>query len=109
MVHLATEQVDRGPVLSYFTFPLHTPESAPLWKAIEGKRVADLRKDPGESLPLFTWIRGQQLKREPLLLGETLRAVATRQVLVEDGVVRDANGNGVRGVNLDAAIEKALR
>ena len=34
MMHLATEEVDRGPVVSYVTVPLDTPALAPLWDSL---------------------------------------------------------------------------
>ena len=44
MVHLATEHVDQGPPIAYFTFPLRSHILDPMWQALE----ADARPFPKE-------------------------------------------------------------
>ena len=38
MIHLATAQLDRGPVVSYFRFSLRGPDWDPLWRQFRDKR-----------------------------------------------------------------------
>ena len=92
MIHRATEQVDRGPVISYCTLPLDGPEFIPHWQEIAGRDVAALRADPGENLPLFQQIRQAEYRREPYLLYETLRALAQGRLAIPEGPLAAAAG-----------------
>ena len=76
MVHLATEQVDRGPVLSYCTVPLRGGPFDALWEEAGAADLPEARKEQGEEFPLFREIRAAGYAREPYLILETLRAVA---------------------------------
>ena len=84
MVHLATEVVDRGPVVSYCAIPLTGEDFTPLWSALEGRDVPDIKEFEGEDFPLFQLIRQRQYGQEPYLLFETLRAVADGRVSLGD-------------------------
>ena len=108
MMHLATEELDRGPVISYCSFPIQGPTWEPLWREVTGKPVAELKASKGEELPLFKAVRQAQLLREPYLVAETLRAFATGTVLVESQRVKDAKGREVSGVDLSRAIDAAI-
>ena len=83
MVHLVTEDVDEGPVLSYCSYPIRGPLFDPHWASIEGLDSDCLKKDPGEGLPLFRAIREAGLLRERPLLVETLCAVAVGRLDLE--------------------------
>jgi len=76
MVHLATAQLDRGPVVSSFRFPLTGDEWAPLWGRFREKRktmsVAEIAAAEGEDEPLFAAIRRHGEIREIPLLYQTL-------------------------------------
>ncbi len=76
MVHLATEQVDRGPVMSYCTVPLRGGSFDALWEEAGAADLSEARKEQGEEFPLFREIRAAGYAREPYLVLETLRAVA---------------------------------
>ena len=80
MVHSVTEEVDGGPVLSYCHFRIRGDEFDPLWNEISGKNLLDLKKDPGEKLPLFTEIRQAGVVRERPLLIATLCALADGRI-----------------------------
>ena len=108
MIHLATDNLDRGPTISYFSFPLRGPLFDPLWKQTKGRTIDDLRATEGEQLPLFQRIRKEGVKREPLLLVETIRAFAEGTVKVMDRHVVDATGNPIPGYCLNENIEAAL-
>ncbi len=109
MVHLANDDLDRGPVVAYFTLPITNPEFDPLWSNIAGRPVSELRHTPGEELALFQRIREEGYQREPYLISETLHALAQGRVQVSDGVVRDAWGQPMEGVCLDEDIERELQ
>ena len=110
MVHLVTEDVDRGPVVSYFTLPILGGRFDECWKEIEGGVISEQREARGEDLPLFRLIRQEEYRREPYLLAATLNAVAKGAVKVLDGCVLDSAGKPTQGVGLclDREIEAAL-
>ena len=56
-IHLAKEDLDRGPVLTYYSLPLLGGEFDEMWRQIEGRSVDDLIAREGEDLPLFQRIR----------------------------------------------------
>jgi len=83
MMHLATEEVDRGPLVSYVTVPLKTPEFNPHWRQLEGQNLPDIRRKLGEEFELFRLIRSEQYSREPYLLLETLRSLSEGQIILD--------------------------
>ena len=103
MVHLVTEDVDGGPVLSYCSYPIRGPQFDSRWGAIAGLELSGLRKDPGEELPLFRAVRDAGLLRERPLLVETLCAVADGLLDLELA----AGGGGVP-IDLTEVVERAV-
>jgi hypothetical protein len=101
MVHLVTEEVDEGPALSFCRFGIGGREFAPLWDDVAGRSVEDLRKSPGEDLPLFAAIRRAGLVRERPLLVESLRAVADGRISADQPPVSAA-------VDLTEQVEQAV-
>ena len=108
-VHLATEDLDRGPVLTYCSFPIRGGQYEGLWRQIEGRDVEEIRASEGEEQPLFRLIREEGVRRERPLVLETLKAFAEGRVRVVDGQVVDGAGNGIDGLCLNDAIETAIR
>ncbi|MSQ09095.1 MAG: hypothetical protein EXR57_02265 [Dehalococcoidia bacterium] len=84
MVHVVTEEVDGGPVLSCCRFPVRGPAIDPLWGEVQGRVVEDMTKSPGEALPLFKAIRQAGVIRERPLLVQTLVAIADGRLDVEN-------------------------
>ncbi len=107
-VHLATEDLDRGPVISYCSFPIRGGEFDGLWRQIEGRSVEEMRASEGEDLPLFRLIREEGVRRERPLVLETLKAVADGRVGVANRRVVDSDGNATGGLCLNEAIERAI-
>lgn len=89
MIHLATAQLDRGPVVAYFRLPLRGPDWDPLWQQWHVKRetmsVREIAAAEGEAEPLFAEVRRRGEIREIPLLYLTLRQFA-------DGKLNTANG-----------------
>lgn len=113
MIHLATEEVDRGPVVSYCSAPIDGPEFDQAWREVEGLDLKEAQATRGEELPLFRQIRQAEYRREPYLILETLRAVAEGRVQIRDGEVLDQGGNSVSittppGLCLDEELERAM-
>ena len=115
MMHLATEVVDRGPVVSYVAVPLNTPELEPHWRELGDRDVAEVKARQGEDYELFRLIRAEQYRREPYLLLETLWAISNGDVVLDGGLVevRKVVGSGrpdpFGGLCLDDEIEEAMR
>ncbi|MCH7750915.1 MAG: phosphoglycerate transporter [Planctomycetes bacterium] len=113
MIHLATEELDRGPMIAYCTFSLRAREFAPLWEGLGTRRSSQVRETEGEELPLFQEIRRHGAKRELALIVETLRAFADARVNLEDGRVLDGAGGALPGgldltPEIDAAVATSL-
>ena len=120
MTHLATEAVDRGPVVSYCTAPITGPDFDPAWQALAQQDPAQqdlesLKAGEAEDLPLFQQIRQAEYRREPYLLFETLRAVADGKIVLDArvGQVLDSAGRPLttsmpQGLGLDAEIDLAM-
>ena len=112
-MHLATEDVDRGPVLSFCTVPITGGAFAPLWAELDQESLSELKATRGEELELFQRIRQAQFQREPYLLLETLRSVAKGQVILRGGHLTDGAGHPISTANstglcLDEDILKAM-
>ena len=113
MIHLATEELDRGPVVSYCTAAINGPAFEEAWQGLEGFDLEAVQATQGEELPLFQQIRQAEYRREPYLILETLRAVAEGRVVVRDGQVLDQRGDPLAarvppGLCLDPEIDRAL-
>ena len=108
-IHLATEELDRGPAMTYCSFPLRGNAFDPLWHQIEGRSVEDLKAREGESLPLLQLIREEGVRRERPLLLETLKAFARGNIQIEDRQALDGRGHPLDGaLCLNEAVERAM-
>lgn len=80
MIHLATAELDRGPVISYLRFAITGGRWDPLWEQFRAKRrrfsVTEIAALEGEAEPLFAEIRRWGEVREIPLLYQTLRQFA---------------------------------
>ncbi|MDE2860726.1 MAG: formyltransferase family protein [Chloroflexota bacterium] len=108
-VHLATEDLDRGPVLTYCSFPVRGSDFDELWRLVEGHSVEELKATEGEELLLFRRIREEGVRRERPLVVETLKAFAAGLVGVVDGLVLDWEGKAIQGLCLNEEIENSIR
>ena len=114
MVHLATEEVDRGPVVSYVNVPIIGPKFDQYWESLIGRDLEEIKNSEGESYPLFRAIRDEQYLREPYLLFETIRSVSQGEIGVMGGQVVDAAGTPLTasmpsGLCLDRQIAQAMK
>lgn len=107
-VHLATEELDRGPVVSYVTFPIRGGGFDELWREAEAADVAGLQARFGEELPLLQAIRREGVARERPLLLETLKAVAAGRTRISGGEVVDEGGAPTAPVCLNVEVERAV-
>jgi phosphoribosylglycinamide formyltransferase 1 len=97
MIHLATETLDRGPVVVYFEFPLKGTEWAGLWDSWD-------RSDGSkESHPLFLKIREEGEKRELPLIKTVVRLLSTRQIEICDDHIFSQGQELKQGIKLTEA------
>ena len=91
MVHLATAELDRGPVVAYCSFPIVGLRWDRLWHAFRRQRDAlgleALAATQGERQPLFAEIRRQGERREIPLLYHAVREFAEEHLVVRAGEV----------------------
>ncbi|MBI1885403.1 MAG: phosphoglycerate transporter [Chloroflexi bacterium] len=108
MIHLATPELDAGPVVTYCLYPLRGPAFDPLWAQMEGRSVAGVRAAEGEDNALFKKIRRHGVARELPLVVETVRAFAGGRVVIKDKRVVDGRGREVPGIDLTEEIERVV-
>ncbi len=91
MIHLATAELDRGPVVAFCSFAIVGPHWNSLWQAFRERRdtlgLDGVAAAEGESQPLFAEIRRQGERREIPLLYHTVAEFALGHLLVRDGEV----------------------
>ncbi|MQG87271.1 MAG: hypothetical protein FI699_00170 [SAR202 cluster bacterium] len=80
MIHVATEKVDQGPVLSMTKFSVRGHQFDPLWEQLTSYDLDSIKSNPGEELPLFQAIRKAGLIRERPMLIATIKAVAEGRI-----------------------------
>ena len=111
MIFLATSELDRGPVVTYCSFPIVGRAYDALWHAFRKKTarlgLAQVMAAEGEAEPLFAEIRRQGERREIPLLYQTVRQFAEGRLRSRDGRVE---GFGVElPLSLTGEVEAELR
>jgi folate-dependent phosphoribosylglycinamide formyltransferase PurN len=105
MMHLVTPELDKGPPVTYCSFPIRGEPFDHYWQELEGIPIAEVKAKQGEDNPLFRQIRRHGLKRESPLLIATLKAFGEGKVIIEDGKVLSSNREQIPGYNLTREIE----
>jgi folate-dependent phosphoribosylglycinamide formyltransferase PurN len=95
MMHLVTKELDKGPPITYCTFPIRGSNFDPLWNELEEKLKSNtlheiIRKE-GDSNPLFREIRREGVKREQPLIVYTIKAFAEKRIRLKDKKVFTGN------------------
>jgi phosphoribosylglycinamide formyltransferase-1 len=96
MIHLATPELDRGPVISYCLFSIKGDPFTEYWR----------RNDKDM---LFRLIRQHELAREFPLIILTLQALSRGEVSIKDRRVVDAQGKSISGYNLSGKIDEEVK
>jgi phosphoribosylglycinamide formyltransferase-1 len=107
MMHLVTPELDKGPVVTYATFPIRGRPFDRYWAEIE-KRPFNVTDRQGEDNPLFRLIREHGLKRELPLITATLKAFSLGMVRIRAGKITDSGGRPLNGYNLSEEIDRIL-
>jgi len=109
MMHLVTPELDKGPVVTYCTFPIRGEPFDRHWSAIEGKPAAQIKEEPGEESTLFQLIRQHGVVRELPLITITIQAFSQGRVkITPDKQVVDTQGRPIRGYDLTAEINEKV-
>ncbi|MFC1846713.1 phosphoribosylglycinamide formyltransferase [Chloroflexota bacterium] len=109
MMHLVIPELDKGPVVSYCTFPIVGAPFDSHWQAIKGQGVEEIKKRQGENNPLFKTIREHGFKREIPLILASIKAFSQGNVSIKDGKVIDSQGRAIIGYNLTGEIDKLVK
>ena len=96
MIHLATPELDRGPVVSYCLFSIKCDPFAEYWRK-------------GDKDMLFRLIRQHELAREFPLIIFTLQALSRGEIGIKDRRVIDAQGKLISGYNLSGRIDEEVK
>ena len=109
MMHLVTPELDKGPVVTYGTFPIRGEPFDKHWAEIRGYSSAQLKQAQGEDNPLFKLIRQHGVVRELPLVIATIKAFSQGKVRVTaDKTVVDASEQPIHGYNLTDEIAKKV-
>ncbi len=88
MMHICTEEWDRGAALTYCRFPIRGEGYDGLWKdmdsKLKGRSLEEIKSEEGPNEPLFKKIREDGAKRELPLIVATIRAFADGKVQIRN-------------------------
>jgi folate-dependent phosphoribosylglycinamide formyltransferase PurN len=96
MMHLATPELDRGPVVSYCLFSIKDAPFAEYWQK-------------GDKDTLFRLIRQHELVREFPLITLTLQSLSRGEISIKDGRAIDAQGKLISGYNLSSKVDEEVK
>ena len=109
MMHLVTPELDRGPVVTYCTFPIRSKAFDRHWDEIERHPFSEVKKGESEHNPLFKLIRQHGLAREFPLIISTLKAFSQGKIkITADKKVIDSEGKPINGYNLTDEINELV-
>ncbi|MCK5186200.1 MAG: phosphoglycerate transporter [Deltaproteobacteria bacterium] len=88
MIHLVTNELDKGPRITYCTFPLRDPFIDPLWEKheqkLKSKSLNQITKEEGGNNELFKEIRKRGVIRELPLIVQTLKIFSEGKIGIKD-------------------------
>ena len=114
MIHIATDALDEGPVVTYCSYSLRGPAFDGLWQSLGVRTSSQVKEAEGEDHPLFREIRRHGAARELPFVVETLKAFADGRLRIEGGLPVDGAGRQLPGgldlsVEIDTAVAAELR
>jgi phosphoribosylglycinamide formyltransferase-1 len=111
MIHLATPELDRGPVVAWCRFAIVGPRWDDLWRDFRRQRDAlgidGLAAAQGERQPLFAEIRRQGERREIPLLYRTVREFALGHLQVRGAEIVGATASAPLELTAEVDAEAA--
>ena len=109
-MHLVIPELDKGPAVTYCTFPIRGKPFDRYWDKIRGKSIKDIQKQQGEDNALFKAIRQHGYARELPLIIATITAFSEGRVrITPDKEVVDASGRRINGYDLTAEIDALVK
>jgi folate-dependent phosphoribosylglycinamide formyltransferase PurN len=108
MIHLATPDLDRGPVISFCRYPIIGGDFNKLWQEIEGLTAQAVQENQGEDNELFLLIRQHGMSRELPLIVLTLKALGDGDTRIENGRVFDKDRNQISGYDLSDKVDRMI-
>jgi folate-dependent phosphoribosylglycinamide formyltransferase PurN len=96
MIHLVTPELDKGPPISYCTFPIVGDDYEPLWQEYHST---------GDYSKVLSKIREEEFRREAPLVIQTIKAFADRKVWIDRKKVMTSEGEVTRGYSLNEVIK----
>jgi folate-dependent phosphoribosylglycinamide formyltransferase PurN len=108
MMHLVTPELDKGPPVTYCTFPIQGKSFHKLWQELKSSST-EAAKEMSENYPRFRLIREQELAREFPLMIATIKAFSEGKVKILAGNVVNYKGRPINGYNLTGEIEGMLK
>ena len=109
MMHLVTPELDKGPPVTYCTFPIRGNPFDKYWDEIKGCSLEEIRQEQGEDNHLFRLIRQHGLAREFPLIISTIKAFSEDKIRVNsEKQVIDAEGKPIKGYNMTGEINEVV-
>ena len=110
IMHLVTPELDKGPPVTYCTFPIRGKPFDKYWDEITEQAVAEMKRKQGEAHPLFKLIRKHGLAREFPLIIATLKAFSQGKIRINsEKQIVDTEGRPITGYNLTGEIDKLVK
>jgi len=110
MMHLVTPELDKGPPVTYCTFPIRGKPFDRYWDKIERHPLSEVKRGEGENNPLFKLIRQHGLAREFPLIISTLKAFSQGEIkITADKKIVDSEGKLINGYNLTDEINEQIK
>ena len=109
MMHLVTPELDKGPPVTYCTFPIRGKPFDRYWNKIERHPLNEGKRGEGENNPFFKLIRQHGLAREFPLIIFTLKTFSRGRIkITADKKVIDSEGRPINGYNLTNEINEQV-
>ncbi len=110
MMHLVTPELDKGPPVTYCTFPIRGKPFDRYWDEIERHPSSEVKKKEDENNLLFKLIRQHGLAREFPLIISTLKAFSQGRIKITAGKkLIDSEGRPINGYNLTDEINEQIK
>ena len=110
LMNLVTPELDKGPPVTYCTFPIRGGPFDQCWSDIKGRSLAEIKRAQGEGNVLFQLIREHGLAREFPLITATIKAFSQGKIKIsDDKQVVDAESKPIRGYDLTNEINELVR
>jgi len=109
MMHLVTPKLDKGPPVTYCTFPITGKPFDKYWQQIQRLPIDSPTTHHSKGI-LFKLIREHGLSREFPLIISTLKAFSEGRIkITADRKIIDAEGKPIKGYNLTDEINKVVK